>query len=110
MQRAVTLINGGDQNLAGITLTTTASPSSIPGLGRHQRPAVADRQLPRGVDRSRNRASYTYTCSGTPAHGTSVLAKRAVIGRTCALPDLTSMTAAKTDYLRVTMSVPDYRG
>lgn len=103
IQRAVTLSNGGDQNLASIALTTAASPSS-----------KLDTDVVNGLQmkidgctvpwtEAGTSPSLTYTCSGTT---TAVLASRGVTGSNLALAGLASVTAAKTDYLRVTLTVP----
>lgn len=103
IQRAVTITNGGDQNLASITLTTAASPSS-----KLDTDAVSGLQMK--IDgcsvpwtEAGTSPSFTYTCSGTT---TAVLASRGVTGSNLALTGLASVTATKTDYLRVQLTVP----
>jgi spore coat-associated protein N len=110
IQRAVTLTNAaGNQNLAGITLTTTAptsslldSPVSGPGLQ-----LVIDACSVPWTETVPLVGVYTYTCAGTT---TTVLLPRAVLGTDLPLPALTSAAAGKTDYLRVTMSLPPLAG
>jgi predicted ribosomally synthesized peptide with SipW-like signal peptide len=104
VQRAVTLTNSGDQNLAAVTLTTTAvAPSSkldsdaANGL-QMQVDACSTAWTEAGTS-----PSFTYTCSGTT---TAVLQSRAVVGTKIPLTGLASVTAAKTDYLRVQLTVP----
>ncbi len=105
-QRAVTLTNTGDQNLAGISLTTTASPSSLLDTD-------ATNGLQLTVDScsvawtESGAAPYTYTCSGTT---TSRIASRAVIGSNVTLGASTALTAAASDYLRVTLTFPATAG
>jgi spore coat-associated protein N len=103
IQRAVTLTNGGDQNLASITLTTAASPSS-----KLDTDAVNGLQMK--IDgcsvpwtEAGTSPSFTYTCTGAT---TAVLASRGVTGSNLALTGLASVTATKTDYLRVQLTVP----
>ena len=79
VSRAVTLGNTGDQALAGIGLTTTASPSS-----KLDTDAAMGLQLQ--IDacsvpwtEAAATTGYTYTCTGTRS---AVLASRAVIGST----------------------------
>jgi hypothetical protein len=103
VQRAVTLTDSGTQNLAGITLTTTAAPSS-----KLDTDSVNGLQL--AIDacsvpwtESGTSPAYTYACSGTVS---SVLATRAVIGSNVALANLGAVTAGHTDNLRVTMTLP----
>lgn len=105
LQRAVDLTNNGvagSDNLSSITLTTTASPSSL-----------LDTDATNGLQMAIDKCSvawtesasppYTYTCGGTT---TSVLASRAVIGSNIALSGLASTTTGSTDRLRVTLTLP----
>jgi spore coat-associated protein N len=108
VQRAADLINNGSgssDNLASITLTSTASPSS-----------ALDTDVTNGLQLVIDKCSvawteagngtttpYTYTCSGST---TSVLATRAVIGTNVALANLSSLTTGSTDHLRVTETFP----
>jgi spore coat-associated protein N len=101
IQRSVDLTNSGTLDLASVTLTTTASPSS-----------TLDTDATNGLQMVIDRCSvawteagppYTYTCSGTTS---SVVASRAVIGSTIAMSNLTATTAGNTDHLRVTLTLP----
>jgi predicted ribosomally synthesized peptide with SipW-like signal peptide len=105
LQRAVNLTNNGvagSDNLASVSLTTSASPSSL-----------LDTDATNGLQMVIDKCSvawtespsppYTYTCSGTTS---SVLASRAVIGSTIALSGLASTTTGSTDNLRVTLTLP----
>jgi predicted ribosomally synthesized peptide with SipW-like signal peptide len=105
IQRSVDLINSGTLDLASITLTTTASPSSL-----------LDTDATNGLQMVIDKCSlawteagppYTYTCGGTTS---SVLASRAVIGSTLALSNLGSTSAGATDHLRVTLTLPSGAG
>lgn len=103
MQRSVNLTNGGTQDLASITLTTSATTSSLldtdatAGLQmKIERCSVAWTES--GVS-----PAFTYTCSGATS---TVLAERAIIGSSLALSNLTATTAGNTDYLRVTLTFP----
>ena len=110
IQRAADLINNGtgsSDNLASITLTTAASPSSLLDTD-------ASNGLQMVIDRcsvawteAGTPPAYTYTCSGTT---TSVVATRAVIGSTLALSNLTTLTTGNTDHLRVTLTLPAAAG
>jgi spore coat-associated protein N len=102
IQRSVDLINNGG-DLGAITLTTSASPSS-----------VLDTDVVNGLQMVIDKCSvawteagtapaYTYTCSGTT---TSVLVSRAVIGSNLALTNLGATTSGTTDHLRLTLSLP----
>ena len=101
IQRSVDLINSGSLDLASITLTTTASPSSL-----------LDTDATNGLQMVIDKCSqawteagppYTDTCGGTTS---TVLASRAVIGSNLALSSLSSLTSGATDHLRVTLTLP----
>lgn len=103
VQRAFQLVNNGNQALSGITLTTTASPSSL-----------LDTDVTNGLQLVLDRCSvpwtetgtspaFSYSCSGTT---TSVLATRPVIGANLALTNLASTSPAVTDHLRATLTFP----
>jgi spore coat-associated protein N len=106
IQRSVDLVNNGGSsadNLSGIVLTTTASPSSL-----------LDTEVTNGLQMVIEKCSvpwveagtapaYTYTCSGTTS---TVLPSRAVIGSSIALSGLASLTTGSTDHLRVTLTLP----
>ena len=105
IQRSVDLANSGTLDLASVTLTTTASPSSL-----------LDTDTTNGLQMVIDKCSvawtesgppYTYTCGGTTS---SVLASRAVIGSNLALSNLSSTTAGATDHLRVTLTLPSGAG
>jgi spore coat-associated protein N len=109
IQRTFKLVNGGNLDLAGITLTTsTASPSLLT--------TDATNGLQLQIDKCPAAWSVTetgaYTCNspGTVAQGTAVLAKRAVIGESIALPGLAAATANASDNLRITLTLPTTAG
>jgi spore coat-associated protein N len=101
IQRSVDLTNSGTIDLASVTLTTSASPSSL-----------LDTDATNGLQMVVDKCSqawteagppYTYTCGGTTS---SVLASRAVIGSNLSLSNLGATTAGATDHLRVTLTLP----
>jgi spore coat-associated protein N len=101
IQRSVDLANSGSLDLASLTLTTTASPSSL-----------LDTDATNGLQMVIDKCSaawteagppYTYTCGGSTS---TVLASRAVIGSSLSLSNLSSTTAGATDHLRVTLTLP----
>jgi spore coat-associated protein N len=105
IQRSVDLTNSGSLDLASVTLTTSASPSSLLDTD-------ASNGLQMVIDRcsqawTESGPPYTYTCSGTTS---LVLASRAVIGSNLALSNLGSTTAGATDHLRVTLTLPSGAG
>ena len=103
IQRSVDLLNSGSIDLSGITLTTSASPSSLLDTD-------ATNGLQMSIDRCSNAwteggtaPAYTYTCSGSTS---TVLASRSVVGSNLTLSNLTALTNGVTDHLRVTLSFP----
>ena len=103
IQRSVDLINSGSIDLSGITLTTSATASSLLDTD-------ATNGLQMVIDRCSNAwteggtaPAYTYTCSGATS---SVLASRAVVGSNLTLSSLAALTNGVTDHLRVTLSFP----
>jgi predicted ribosomally synthesized peptide with SipW-like signal peptide len=103
IQRSVDLLNSGSIDLSGITLTTSATASSLLDTD-------ATDGLQMVIDRCSNAwteggtaPAYTYTCSGTTS---TVLASRAVVGSNLTLSNLTALTNGVTDHLRVTLSFP----
>jgi predicted ribosomally synthesized peptide with SipW-like signal peptide len=105
LQRSVDLINQGSLDLASVTLTTSATASSL-----------LDTDATNGLQMVIDKCSaawteagppYTYSCSGSTS---TVLATRAVIGSSIALSNLSSLTAGSTDHLRVTLTLPGAAG
>jgi spore coat-associated protein N len=105
IQRSVDLVDNGSENLAAVTLTTSASPSSL-----------LDTDATNGLQITIDKCSvawteagppYVYTCSGATS---SVLASRPVIGSNLALANLASLTAGATDHLRLTLTLPSTAG
>jgi spore coat-associated protein N len=101
IQRSVDLTNTGTLDLASVTLTTSASPSSL-----------LDTDATNGLQMVVDKCSqawteagppYTYVCGGTTS---TVLASRAVIGSNLSLSNLGATTAGATDHLRVTLTLP----
>jgi spore coat-associated protein N len=105
IQRSVDLINQGSLDLASITLTTSASPTSLlDSDSANGLQMVIDRC---SVAWTESGPPYTYTCSGSTS---SVLASRPVIGSNLALSNLGSLISAATDHLRVTLTFPSGAG
>lgn len=106
MQRAFTLANSSTEAVASITLTTSATTSSL-----------LDTDATAGLQMAIDKCSvawvelgvspaFTYTCAGTTS---AVLASRAVIGSGLALSNL-SLAASSTDNLRLTLTFPSTAG
>lgn len=102
MQRAFKLTNAGEAAMGAVTLSTTATTSSL-----------LDTDATNGLQMVIERCSvawvelgiapaYTYSCAGTT---TTVLASRAVVGTDLALSNLT-LTSGSTNNLRLTVSFP----
>ena len=105
VQRAVALSNSGSQDLSAVTLTTTASPSSVLDTdATHGLQVTIDRCSVAWTEAAVSGGGYTYTCTGGTT--STVLASRAIIGANLSLANLTSVTAGQTDNLRVTVSLP----
>jgi len=105
IQRSVDLLNSGSLDLASVTLTTTAAPSSLLDTD-------ATNGLQMVIDKcsvawTESGPPYTYTCGGTTS---SVLASRPVIGSALAPSNLSSLTSGATDHLRVTLTLPSGAG
>lgn len=103
MQRSVDLINNGTVDLASITLTTTASPSSVLDTDATNGLQMTIDHCSAAWTEAGSSPAFTYTCSGTTS---TVLASRAIIGSNMALSNLTATTNGVTDHLRVTLSLP----
>lgn len=107
MQRSVDLINSGNQDLASVTLTTSATTSSaLDTDATNGLQMVIERCSVAWVEAGTSPA-FTYTCGGTTS---TVLASRAIIGSALALSSLTSTTSGNTDKLRVTLTFPSTAG
>jgi spore coat-associated protein N len=101
-QRALDLTNSGSIGLAGVTLSTAASPSSVLDTDAvNGLQVVIDRCSAAWTESAST--PYTYSCGGTVS---TVLASRPVIGSGLALANLGSTSPGGVDHLRVTLSLP----
>ena len=101
IQRSVDLIDQGTVNLASVTLTTSATTSSILNTDTtYGLQMVIDKCSQAWTESG---PPYTYTCGGSTS---SVLSSRPVIQSGVTLSNLSSLTAGATDHLRVTLSFP----
>jgi predicted ribosomally synthesized peptide with SipW-like signal peptide len=101
VQRSVDVKNTGSLTLASVTLTTTATTSSL-----------LDTDTTNGLQMVIDKCSvawtetggppYTYTCGGTTS---SVLASAPVIGTNLTLSNIT-LTAGTDNFVRVTLTLP----
>jgi len=114
LQRRVKLTNAGNQNLASVTLTTTAGTSSLldtdPSNGLQMKLETCGGTL----GWAESASPYTYKCNITAGDNlgirTTVLARRAVIGSTLALSSMSSLTAGATDDMVLTVDLPSTTG
>ena len=107
VQRSADLINPGPSDLGPITLSTTASPSSLLDTDTTNGLQMVIDRCSVAWTETGSSAPFTYACSGTTA---SVLASSPVIGTNRTLSNLTTSTAGNTDHLRVTLTLPSGAG
>jgi predicted ribosomally synthesized peptide with SipW-like signal peptide len=100
MQRAIDLGYSGTISFGSVTLTTSATSSSLLDTDAANGLQIAIDKCSQAWTESG--PPYTYTCGGSTS---SVLASRALIGSAIALSNLT-LTAGSTDHLRVTVTLP----
>ena len=105
--RSFDLINGGTRTLSSITLTTTASPSSLLDTDATNGLQMVLQRCSVAWTEAGTSPNFTYSCSGST---TSVLATRAVIGSNLALSNLTATATGTTDRLLLTMTFPAAAG
>jgi spore coat-associated protein N len=102
MQRSVDVNNSGSTDLGSITLTTTASPSSLLDTDATNGLQIAIDKCSVAWTEAGTSPAFTYTCGGTTS---SVLSSQAVIGSSIALSNMT-VTAGAANHLRVTLTLP----
>ena len=103
IQRSVDLINQGSLDLASITLTTSATTSSVLDTDATNGLQLVIERCSVAWTESGSSPAFTYTCGGSTS---SVLASRPVIGSNLALSNLGALTAGVTDHLRLTLTLP----
>ena len=107
ISRSFDLSNTGSQDLASIALTTTASPSSLLDTdGTNGLQMVIDRCSAAWTE-SGSSPAFSYTCSGST---TTIITTRAVIQSSLSMAGLSALTAAGSDHLRVTLTLPSSAG
>lgn len=106
VQRAVDLSVTGDQDLSSVSLTTTATTSSVLDTDPTNGLQLAVDLCSVPWTETAVGSGFTYTCSGTT---TSVVGSSPVIGSNLALPGV-ALTAGSTSHLRVTLSLPTSAG
>ncbi len=105
--RSFDLINGGTKALASITLTTSATTSSLLDTDATNGLQMVIQRCTVPWTESGTTPNFTYSCSGTTS---TVLASRAIVGSTIALSNLTSTAITTTDRLLLTVSFPSAAG
>lgn len=112
LQRRAKLTNAGSENLASVTLTTSATTSSKLDTDATNGLQMKIEKCGGALGWKESASTpYTYTCDSLAAGdnlGTrsEVLTRRAIIGSTIALSGMSSLTAGSTDDLVVTVDLP----
>jgi spore coat-associated protein N len=107
IQRSFDLTNGGSLDLASVTLTTSATASSLLNTDTTDGLQMTIDRCSNAWTESGSSPAFTYSCSGSTS---TVVASRAVIGSAIALSNLTVTTAGATDHLRLTLTLPSTAG
>ena len=107
IQRSVDLANQGTINLASVSLTTSATTSSLLNTDTTNGLQMAIDKCSVAWTEGGSAPAYTYTCSGSTS---TVLASTPVVGSNLALSNLSALTAGSTDHLRVTLTLPSGAG
>lgn len=102
-RRSFDLTNGGSNALTGITLTTSASPSSLLDTDTTNGLQMVVQACSQAWTESGTSPNFSYTCGGTT---TSVLTTRAIIGSSIALSNMTATAINTTDHLLLTVTLP----
>jgi hypothetical protein len=103
IQRTVDLTSSGTIDMASITLTSTATTSSLLDTDATNGLQMVIQNCSQAWTESGSSPAFTYTCGGTTS---SVVASRAVIGSNLTLNNLTATTAGNTDHLKFTLTLP----
>ena len=107
VQRSFDITNTGSQDMASVTLTNTASPSSLLDTDTtHGLQMVVDRCSAAWTE-SGSSPAFSYSCSGST---TTILSSRPVIQSALAMSGLSALTAGGTDHLRLTLTFPSTAG
>ena len=108
IQRSVDLTSSSSDPLGSVSLTTTASPSSLLDTDATNGLQMTITSCSVPWTESGTSPAFTYTCSGSTS---TVVASRAVIGSNISLSGLNVLSSASgTDHLRVALSLPSSAG
>jgi spore coat-associated protein N len=102
VQRAVDLAVTGDQDLSAVSLSTTATTSSVLDTDATNGLQMVVDSCSVPWTESGTAPAYTYTCGGTSS---VLVASRPVIGSNLSLSGV-GLTSGTTNHLRVTMALP----
>ena len=105
--RSFDVTNGGSTALGGITLTTTASPSSLLDTDATNGLQMVIQRCSTAWTESGSSPNFTYACGGSTS---TVLASRAIIGSNISLSNLGATAVSTTDKLLLTVSFPSAAG
>lgn len=105
--RSFDLINSGTKALSSITLTTTASPSSLLDTDATNGLQMVIQRCSTSWTEAGSSPNFTYTCGGSTS---TVLASRAIIGSSIALSNLGATAISTTDKLLLTVTFPSAAG
>lgn len=102
VQRAVDLSVTGDQDLSAVSLTTSATTSSVLDTDATNGLQMVVDMCSVPWTESGTSPAYTYSCGGTQ---TTLVASRPVVASNVALSGV-GLTSGSTSHLRVTMTLP----
>ena len=112
VQRRVKLTNAGSEDLASLTLTTTATTSSLLNTDTTQGLQTKIEKCAGNLGwREQGSGPYFYTCDQAAAGDnlgtrTTVLARRPIVGSALALSNISVLTHGQTDDMVVTADLP----
>ena len=107
VERSFDIVNAGTLAFSSVTLTTTASPSSLLDTDATNGLQMTIDDCSTDWTESGTAPAYTYTCPGTLM---TVLASRPVIGGDLALSNVGILSPGATDHWRVTLTLPAAAG
>jgi hypothetical protein len=107
VQRSFDLDNTGSEDLASVTLTSSATSSSLLDTDATDGLQMVIERCSVAWTEAGVSPAFTYTCGGATS---SVVASRPVVGTAVAMANLGVLTAAATDHLRLTLTLPATAG
>lgn len=103
VQRSFDITNSGSQDLASLTISTTATSSSALDTDATNGLQIVVDRCSVAWTESGSTPAFSYTCGGST---TSLVTSQGVIQSGLTLAGLSALTAAGTDHLRVTLTLP----